>query len=42
MLSCGLEYITDTKGYRQPVYAFVIADQNGEIIVPALRDYWGP
>lgn len=42
VLSCGLEYITDTKGYRQPVYAFVIADQNGEIIVPALRDYRGP
>lgn len=42
VLSCRLEYITDTKGYRQPVYAFVIADQNGETIVPALRDYRGP
>ena len=42
VLSCRLEYITDTKGYRQPVYAFAIADQNGETIVPALRDYIGP
>ena len=42
VLSCRLEYITDTKGYRQPVYAFVIANRNGETIVPALRDYRGP
>lgn len=42
VLSCSLEYITDTKGYRQPVYAFVIANRNGETIVPALRDYRGP
>ena len=41
VLSCELEYLTDTKGYRQPVYYFELAEV-GPVFVPALRDYRGP
>lgn len=39
--SCTLDYISDTKGYRQPVYYFELAEA-GSVFVPALRDYRGP
>ena len=36
VLSCTLEYRTDTKGFRQPVYVFEL-DGFGNVFVPALR-----
>ena len=43
--SCTLDYITDTKGFRQPVYYFELSGTDvylGSYFVPALRDYIGP
>ena len=40
--SCRLVYVTDTKGYRQPVYSFTFENRTGTMEVPALRDYRGP
>ncbi len=39
--SCTLDYVADTKGFRQPVYWFELEGMNS-VFVPALRDYWGP
>lgn len=41
ILSCTLDYLSDTKGFRQPVYWFELEGMNS-VFVPALRDYWGP
>ena len=27
-MNCKLEYRTDSKGFRQPVYAFTLSDEN--------------
>ena len=34
VLDCQLEYLTDSKGFRQPVYTFTLSDENDT----ALRD----
>ena len=43
--ACDLEYLTDSKGFRQPVYYFSLSDSNDEtlrdgcswrVFVPAL------
>lgn len=45
VIACDLEYITDSKGFRQPVYYFTLSDENNEalrggaswrVFVPAL------
>ena len=30
--ACALEYLTDSKGFRQPVYYFTLSDENNEAL----------
>lgn len=36
VVSCELEYLVDSKGFRQPVYQFGLRELGGTVFVPAL------